>query len=332
MSAETQKYIIVKGTGGLGNRMLSLLTGSLLAVLSKRRLLVDWRDPIYTGRSGTAPNLYSSLFESPLADPLPEKIELLPGTESVIPVLWKGRLDETLAVVGRDHDPLFYKKFGSFRQLSVSLRRIEYPENFLVFWSWREVMRPLRSHLDKFDSRYRSMPNQAILREAVQRYLQPIESIRSMMKSFMDESFRPNMLGLHIRATDVQAPVEKLLRIATRIVKQQRCEGVFCATDNAEVEDRIRANLPNVVVLPKKLPRGAVPLHYDPDCQNRVEAATQALLDMLLLGQCGHLAYASRSSFGYVASLYAPDGQRLIDADGFNQKIQAKRYAQSWVY
>lgn len=314
------------------NRILSLLTGSLLAVLSKRKLLVDWRDPIFTGRSGTAPNLFSSLFESPLADPLPEKIESLPGFQSVVPALWKGRLDETLAVVGRDYDPMFYKKFGSFRQLSVSLRKIEYPENFLVFWSWREVMRPLRSHLDKLDSRYRSMSNQAILREAAQRYLQPTENIRSTMKTFMDESFRPNMLGLHIRATDLQAPVEKLLKMAAEIVKQQNCEGVFCATDNAEVEDRIRTTLPNVVVLPKKLPKGAVPLHYDPDCQNRVEAATQALLDMLLLGQCANLVYASRSSFGYVASLYAPDGQRLIDADRFNPKIQAKRYVQSWIY
>lgn len=332
MSGTTEGIILVKGTGGLGNRILSLLTGALFAVLTKRRLLVDWRDPIFTGRSGTAPNLFNELFDSPLVDPLPEKLESLPGAQSVIPALWRGRLDETLAVVGRDHDPLFYKKFGSFRQLSVSLKKIDYPENILVFWSWREVMRPLRSHLARFDSRYQSMSNQAILREAAQRYLQPVGGIRSMMEAFMAEHFKAKMLGLHIRATDLQAPIEKLLQTAGNIVRKEGCEGVFCATDNAEVEDRVRKILPNVVVLPKVLPKGAVPLHYDPDCQNRVEAATQALLDMLLLGQCQFLNFASRSSFGYVASLYAPSRQTVIDVDRFNPKIQAKRYAQSWVY
>jgi hypothetical protein len=328
MSDASSKRILVKGTGGLGNRMLSVLTASLFAVLSKRRLWIDWRDPIFTGRSGIAPDLFCELFVSPLADPLPETIHC----DSVTPELWRGRLDETLGVVGRDHDPLFYKKFGSFRELSVRLRKIEYPEELLVFWSWREVMRPLRPHLVQMDRRYASLSNVAILRETAQRYLQPTERVNSMLQTFVGEHFRGKMLGLHIRATDLQAPVEKLLKIASRMVKKHQCDGVFCATDNADVEQRVRDMMPNVVTLPKKLPKGAVPLHYDPDCQNRVETATQALLDILLLSRCQNLVYASRSSFGYVASLYAPDGQVVVDADQFHPTIQAKRYLQSWVH
>ena len=328
MSGNAQKRILVKGTGGLGNRMLSVLTASLFAIVTKRRLLIDWRDPIFTGRSGSAPDLFSELFVSPIADPLPEPIE----ASSILPSLWKGRLDETLGVVGRDHDPLFYKKFASFRQLAISLRNVDYPEDLLVFWSWREVMRPLRSHLIRFDSRYRKMTNEAILREAAQIYLQPCERVQSIVNQFMAENFHSRMLGLHIRATDLQAPVDKLLAVASQLVRQHGCTGVFCATDNAEVEDRARKLLPNLVTLPKKLPKSGVPLHYDPECESRIETATQALADLLLLSKCPYLEYASRSSFGYVASLYAPDGQILADVDRFNPKVQAKRYFQSWIY
>jgi len=320
--------ILVKGTAGLGNRMLAAMTASLFATVTNRRLMFDWRDPIFTGKSGVAPDLFTELFTSPLCEPLPATIE----ADSVAPALWQGRLNETLAVVGRDHDPLFYKKYGSFRKLAASLKQVHFPEQLLVFWSWREVLRPLRKHLIQQDSRYRNMSNRDVLREAANRFVVPCDAVRSYVDQFVAENFKQNMLGVHIRATDLQAPVEKLLKTAVDVVRRNQCDGVFCATDNGEVEDRARRLLPNVVTLPKELPKTAIPLHYDPDCQSRVERARQALSDILLLSKCQHLVYASRSSFGYVASLYASETQRTIDVDQYNLKIRAKQYLQSWTY
>ena len=328
MTVEPKACVLVKGIAGLGNRILCFLTASLYAVAANRRLIVDWRDPIFTGRSGTAPDLFSELFVSPLVDPLPEQME----SQSVAPALWQGRLNEAIGVVGRDHDPLFFKKFGSFRNLAIRLSRIDYPEDVLVFWSFREVMRPIRAHLNRIDPRFRRMSNLEILREAAQKYLQPNERVQTITNRFVSENFRDRMLGLHIRATDLQAPVENLLKTAAGLVKKYQCEGVFCATDNAEVEDRARKMLPNVVTLPKELPKGSIPLHYDPNCQDRVERATQALVDLLLLSRCPTLAYASRSSFGFVGTIYSPDGQVAVDVDHFNPRIQGKRILQSWIY
>ena len=48
------KYLIVKGLAGLGNRMLSALTGILYARLSGRRLIIDWRDPTYSSDGSNA--------------------------------------------------------------------------------------------------------------------------------------------------------------------------------------------------------------------------------------------------------------------------------------
>ena len=328
MTVEPKSCVLVKGTAGLGNRILCLLTASLYAVAANRRLLVDWRDPIFTGRSGIAPDLFSELFASPLADPLPERIE----SQSVAPSLWQGRLNETLDIVGRDNDPIFYDKFGSFRKLAIRLSRIDYSEDVLVFWSFREVMRPIRAHLVRIDEQYRKMSDLEILRQAAQKYAQPNERVQSITNQFVSEHFRDRMLGLHIRATDLRAPVEKLLSVAGQLVKKYDCKGVFCATDNAEVEDRARQLLPNLVTLPKQLPKGSIPLHYDPSCQDRVERATQALVDMLLLSRCPTLAYASRSSFGLVGNIYAQKEQVAVDVDRFNLKVQGKRFVQSWIY
>jgi hypothetical protein len=325
---DTQRLVLVKGIGGLGNRMLSVLTASLFAVAAKRRLLVDWRDPIFTGRSGNAPNLFPDLFSSPLMEPLPDTI----ASQSVAPELWRSRLNDTVADVGRDHDPKFFAKFESFRRLGISLRRLEYPEDLLVFWSWREVVRPLRPYLPRIDNQFRNLSQIGVLREAARRYLQPNERVNAILDQFVRDHFQKRMLGLHIRATDIQSPVEKLIRLAQKIVRRENCDGVFCSTDNADVEERVRKILPNVVMTPKELPKGSVPLHYDPDCQNRTERATQALVDMLLLARCQSLVYASRSSFGYVASIYAADGQVVVDVDRFNPKVQAKRIIQSWIY
>ena len=328
-TATLRGLILVKGVGGLGNRMLSFLTASLLAVVAGRRLLVDWRDSIFTGRAGTAPDLFDALFVSPIVDPLPVNIE----SPSVIPALWQGRLNETLAVVGRGHDPNFHNRYGSFRDLAVNLRRYDYDENvLLVFWSWREVVRPLRPYLASMDRRYKAMSDWEILREAARCYLQPREDISAAVDKFIANHFGRRMLGLHIRATDMRAPVEKLMQTAIRIAARERCDGVFLSTDNAEVENRVRSALPNVVTQPKELPKGAVPLHYDPNCADRVKRATQALTDMLLLSRCQCLTYAARSSFGCMAGIFAPPGQVTVDVDRFNPRIRAKKFLQSWIY
>jgi hypothetical protein len=327
--ARTGGRVLVKGVGGLGNRMLSLLTASLYAAAAERRLFVDWRDSIFTGRSSKCPNLFDDLFVSPIVDPLPESID----AQSVVPALWQGRLDETVAVVGRSHDPNFHNRFGSFRDLAVDLRRVDYADDaLLVFWSWREVLRPLRPYLRRINNRCTGMSDWELLREAAKRYLHPCERVRIAVDQFIDKHFAPRMLGLHIRATDLVAPVEKLIRNAERTVRREGYEGVFCSTDNAEVAERARRALPNVVTLPKQMPPAGVPLHYDPAYGDRIERATQALTDMLLLSRCQCLVYAGRSSFGYVASILAPPGQVLVDVDRFNLRVRAKRYFKSWIY
>ena len=71
---DENKYLLVKGLAGLGNRMLAALTGILYARMSSRRLIVDWRDPTFS-KDGS--NAFPVLFKCPLNGPVDE----IPVTE-----------------------------------------------------------------------------------------------------------------------------------------------------------------------------------------------------------------------------------------------------------
>ena len=76
-------YVLVKGKAGLGNRMLSAMTGVLYAMLSQRNLVVDWSDSTY---SDDGQNVFPKLFK-------------VPNSEAQLPVS-AYELCETIAVEG----------------------------------------------------------------------------------------------------------------------------------------------------------------------------------------------------------------------------------------
>jgi hypothetical protein len=61
-------FLLVKGRASLGNRILSALTGILYARLTGRRLLVDWRDEVYSD-DGTGLRLERPLGAVPRNSP-----------------------------------------------------------------------------------------------------------------------------------------------------------------------------------------------------------------------------------------------------------------------
>jgi hypothetical protein len=129
------KYLVVKGIAGLGNRMLSVLTGILYARLTGRRLIIDWSDPVY---SNDRSNVFHSFFQSPLIRPDHE----IPATDSVIPDIWRGRLDESV-----EHLRNQYGNDKDFWLLtSIDMTQLDYHEDILVMWTYIDKVELLRRH------------------------------------------------------------------------------------------------------------------------------------------------------------------------------------------
>ena len=118
------KILLVKGTSGLGNRLQCFLTGILYARLSGRRLLVDWTDPYY---SSDRANSFYHFFHCPSTS----STDIIPETDSVRPVIWRGYLHDS----ARKHARPFQEKPNesqSWSKFSVDLRSIDHEEDVLV--------------------------------------------------------------------------------------------------------------------------------------------------------------------------------------------------------
>ena len=316
------RYVLVKGDLGLGNRMLCLLSALLLARLTGRRLLVDWRDPLYARDGG---NVFPELFASDLAAPLDE----LPDTDSVVPRAWCGRLGATAREMRREVfrptrvDPLVWERF------SIDLTRIDRPERVLVFTSFFEQIDPLRRFLTGPHAALRRLRTDALLRRLWDEHLTLAPALRARVDAFRTGSLGGPPVGVHVRASDRRTRTAAIERAVSRVVTRRPELTVFLASDNRDVVEHHRCRFPRVVSTPKWYPPPGEPMHDHPDRPDGLQGAGDALVDLHLLATCEHLVVDSRSSFGRLAALRsAASRDAIIDVHpGRHVPLALRRHA-----
>jgi len=131
--------VLVKGRAGLGNRILSLLTAVLYARLTRRRLLVDWSDDMY---SSDGSNSIHDYFSSPLFS----RSDEIPETESVSPAIWRGHLRDSARTMAETYLPRCLGDPMSSRKFSADLSRIDHQEEVLVMWTYFPLISEQRRH------------------------------------------------------------------------------------------------------------------------------------------------------------------------------------------
>lgn len=100
--SKTEKYLVVKGSYGLGNRIFFLLSAMVYARLNKRTLVVDWRDKCYSSKNENAYDFFSHCrrFFSPKVFFLKRRFNRLIGKETLKKVPMNHINPFRLAVIG----------------------------------------------------------------------------------------------------------------------------------------------------------------------------------------------------------------------------------------
>jgi len=315
------KILLIKAKGGLGNRMLSAVTGLIYADLAGRRPVVDWRDGIY---AETGVNAYPLLFDTPLTQG-PEDVG---NAASVTPDAWIGHLEkspvEMIEAFDRDRhsSPTIHHKY------CVDLRRTDHPEDMAVFWCYLPKMPRLARHLAR-DPRFAGRDPDAIFAEYLARYFTPNARVRAEVDRLTRELPRP-VLGVHIRYTDLKIPLGKVrARIRARLETLPGAT-IFLATDNAEVQAQITAEFGDVRVAPKYLPPSGQRLNDHRATHDKRLEAENAMIDMWMLAGCDHLIYSRNSTFSISAALIGDlPRDRQDDVDRFNPAVVLKRFVQA---
>lgn len=314
-------YVLVKGSAGLGNRLLTVLTGIAYAHLSGRVLVVDWSDPMF---SDCGENSFPLLFECAVAHHVPRDIK----EYSVEPGLWKGRLEKTPMQVVNEYYPKLLGTYRCCQRSSIDVSRVRYDARVVVLWGWDSQLYRFIRRLGGDLSEVAGMSERNGLRWLARRYLRPAMQIRERVAALNEGRKRPS-IGVHIRYTDRKAPLHAIMARVDR--EYRRCPEMACflATDSYDVEVMFRKRFPNVVTIGKGYMANGAPLHMGLHQSERAKRAVEAVSEMFALASCEQMIYASRSTFGVVADLLAVrGGEESIDVDRWNWALRGKRLLQ----
>jgi hypothetical protein len=317
----TEKTLLIKGKGGLGNRILSAVCGLVFADLTGRTPIIDWRDGSY---APIGENAYPLLFNTPVTQSCTDFDDV--QTE-VSPALWTAHLGQTPQEMIEKFIPNSHSSPTGYRKLCTDLRRIDAPEDVAVFWSYLPKFGRIAGHMRR-DPRFAGRAHSEIISEYLTRYFTPNDRVSSEVDKMAAQLGQPN-IGVHIRYTDRKIPLHRIKDALRKRLEQTPNAAVFLATDNGEVQAEMGAEFEGIHHIPKFLPEDGARLHWPTSEIEKVQEAENALIDMWLLGRCDHLIYSRHSTFSVTSSyLGKMTAAQMNDVDRYSPKVVAKRLIQ----
>lgn len=287
-----QRFLVVKPTGGMGNRLLGLMCAVPYSLMTGRQLYVDWSDFMYSDRGE---NVFPRLFKIrgvPFSYRLPQAAEVYPD-------FWRKELTKSSLVeqLGINHmDP----KVMDETRIELSGR---YPQTVAAFWSFN--LAPLRAALDHIHEhlpRFSNLTVDDICAEVMKKHILPRPAVSDQVDEFAAKHFTGPMIGVHIRHTDMRMPLKETLR-AVHELKQRLGARIFLATDNQAVERTLAKQFEDdLVTMPKRYPDNGKHLHsHRVAGMTNYEKALDAAVEMYLLARCDAIVRYQPSTFALVS-------------------------------
>lgn len=317
------KTLLIKGKGGLGNRILSAVCGLVYADLTGRIPVIDWRDGSY---SPIGENAYPVLFKTPITQPCETYDD---AVSQVSPAIWTGHLGHTPQEMINKFIPDSHSNPTGYRRLCTDLSCLDAPEDIAVFWAYLPKFGRLARHMRR-DSRFAGRSQPAIIEDYLARYFTPNDRVLSEVDS-MAARLRSPSIGVHIRYTDRKIPLHRIKNALRKRLRETPEARVFLATDNGDVQAEMMAEFAGIHHIPKYLPEDGARLHWPTSEIEKVQEAENALIDMWLLSRCDYLIYSRHSTFSVTSSyLGKMIPAQLDDVDRFSPKVIAKRIVQNY--
>lgn len=315
----TTKYLLIKAKGGMGNRILCLLSGLLYAEISKRRPIVDWTDTTY---SDDGENAFQHFFADTGIGALSE----LPAEATVTPSIWDGHLDWSVSQMMHKYSPDSHSSPLIYRKYCCDLKVDRHDQDVAVYWSYVPKIQKMRSHLVGEFAAYSKMSEIEILRDVLRRRLVLAADILEQVDEFALRYLSGPSIGLHIRHTDLKIPLRLFEAQLEKITSSTGEETIFLATDDPNVEHRFQSRFSNVVVTEKWFPDDGQHLHQNPTCPDKIKAGHEALADIYLLACCKQLIYGRSSTFSFISRLICDiAADQIFDVERHRPIAIAKR-------
>jgi hypothetical protein len=294
------KYLVIKGKAGMGNRMLTVLDGILYSRITNRKLIIDWSDYTY---SNDKTNVFSFFFTIPNTS---SNIEEVLDANSVYPPIWRNHLNKSASEMIDEYEN---SRHGNISRIlskyTIDIRRIDYVEDVLVRWSYSGEIYKLRRLFKGEFFNFSALNDEAIWKKLLGENLTLNQDIQNRVSSYKKKFFKEKIIGMHIRYTDLKTSLKKYPKILDRILQKYPESLIFIATDNRLAEAHFKEiyGSNNIALTEKWYPDDSKHLHQNSECPDRFENGVQALVDMYLLANCDYFICDQNSTFSLVANL-----------------------------
>ncbi len=322
MTASDKRALVIKAKGGLGNRMLSAVTGCVLAELNGRTPYIDWRDGMYVP---PGENLYPLLFDASWMG----ELAVFDEATDVAPACWSGHMDEQPVDIIRRDFPREHRNPLLYRKLSIDLVGADPGKPVAVFWSYLPKFQRLAARMAAHPA-FAGRTVEDVTCDLLGRYFQPVEEVRTEVDRVFEGQVGP-VIGVHVRFTDRKAPLPKIVRELERLAAEQPEAAIFLATDSAEAQEAVMSRFPETLTIRKALSDSDTALHFASEgFSDPVAEARNALIDMMALARCTSLIHSRYSTFSVTAALLGRIPKaRQVDVDRLNPKVAIKQFIQA---
>lgn len=293
-----KRILVIRASGGLSNRLQAAVAGVGYCLLTGRTLCVDWRDGMY---SDNFCNVFPQWFDlRGLPTATCGEAQTL-ARQGIYPPFWEQWLPEAVAVEylypGNDH-----MLAQSVAESSLNFTDLNLAQPVVAGWGWDlgpalQLAPLLRTHLPRFAEE----SDQNIVRRLLVEHILPAADLAAEADTFASAHFDVDIVGVHIRHTDMQSPLDRMLRRLAEVADGGR--SIFLTTDNRHVEKLVRKLFPRVITREKIYQGDDIPLHCHVPGISNERKGREALLDMLLLARCQHIIHYRRSSFARIPIL-----------------------------
>ena len=295
----SQQNLVLKSPGfaGLGDLLLALDRALLVARVTGRNLVVDWRDTPY-GRGES--NLAEQLFVLKGIEYQPPSI-LANASGMAEPMVWQGHLDQPLRQVYARFRSDDWNRAWATAQLDAGLAALDSDAPWVVLW----------------DHSSTALKTEALQRLgdpalSLQQQLQLVPELEEAVSTFVGQHFYQPMIGVHLRASaeavraGKSADLGQVCERIDQLLDAHPDSGLFLASDNAASIASMKARYPQVITRPKWLPAANDPLHLSDNTDGSgIAIASDALIELALLAACDQLIYPALSSFSLAAARWS---------------------------
>lgn len=332
---KNRRYLIVKGTCGLGNRLMTLASALEYSVKTGRIISVDWCDGMFASKGVNAFNEYFEIknfawqeeidiHKKDAASFYPDVLRNLPDDFG---------LDEYFHTcsANKNGNKVLARliHFGSgVAHTLLSEDYFKFYFTLWVRWELQDCYMNMKSHKpggNKFclggDLPLARKEDVIIFgdfcpayhKEYLIKHVFLKENISTEIKNFSkNNGFGKGTLGLHIRCTDkrFEQDIDKLFEDVENFMSEHHLAQVFLATDQIEVVEKARQNWGNKLILyDKYLPElesgGMQGIHTwaskQEDGEIRRRMYHDAIVEMYLLAETEYLLYQGNSTFSAIS-------------------------------